>query len=147
MQKQLVAAYLAGMPIYRGTFKNIYPCRNATETGCFCSWNTYSSDYFPKNYHKKLYRAVATNPINWTTDGTPADYSENEGGLMPDFKIAPNASNAKSVRGLLWIDKLNIDVPAPFLIKKNWHIADYNLFWMNIRENAVERVEVFIENQ
>ncbi|MFK7950174.1 MAG: DUF3089 domain-containing protein [Saprospiraceae bacterium] len=147
LQNQLVAAYLVGMPLHRGTFKTIYPCRNASETGCFCSWNTYASDYFPKNYHKKLYNAVATNPINWTTDGTPADYSENKGGLMPDFTIAPNASNAKSVRGMLWIDKLNINVPAPFLIKKNWHIADYNLFWMNIRENAVLRTTQFIDNQ
>lgn len=147
LQNQLVVAYLVGMPLSRRTFKTIYPCRNATETGCFCSWNTYASDYFPKKYHKELYNAVATNPINWTIDGTPADYSENKGGLMPDFTLAPNASNAKSVRGMLWIDKLNINVPAPFLLQKNWHIADYNLFWMNIRENAEKRVEVFIDNQ
>ena len=66
---------------------------------------------------------------------------------MPDFTIAPNASNAKSVRGMLWIDKLNINVPAPFLIKKNWHIADYNLFWMNIRENVALRTNQFFDNQ
>lgn len=147
LQNQLVAAYLVGMPIYRGTFKAIYPCRDSTETGCFCSWNTYSTDYYPNNYHKKLYRAVATNPINWTTDGTPADYAENRGGLMPDFSLKNNVSNAKSNKGLLWIDKLNVNVPAPFLIKKNWHVADYNLFWVNIRENAVLRSQQFIDNQ
>lgn len=147
LQNQLVAAYMVGMPIYRGTFKSIYPCRDSTETGCFCSWNTYSSGYYPNNYHKKLYRAVATNPINWTIDGTPADYAENRGGLMPDFTIKNNPSNAKSHKGLLWIDKLNVNVPAPFLIKKNWHVADYNLFWMNIRENAVLRSQQFIDNQ
>lgn len=147
LQNQLVAAYLVGMPLERGTFKTIFPCRNASETGCFCSWNTYASDYFPKNYTEKLYNAVATNPLNWTTDGTPADYAENKGGLMPDFTLVPDASNAKSVRGMLWIDKLNINVPAPFLLQKNWHVADYNLFWMNIRENAVNRVEVFLDNQ
>jgi hypothetical protein len=147
LQKQLVAAYLVGMPIYRGAFQNIFPCRNAEETGCFCSWNTYSADYYPPNYHKKLYRAVATNPINWTTDGTPADYSENKGGVMADYTLRPNPSNAKSNRGLLWIDKLDINIPAPFLIQKNWHIADYNLFWMNVRENAVLRTQQFVDNQ
>jgi hypothetical protein len=147
LQKQLVAAYLVGMPIYRGTFQNIYPCRNPEETGCFCSWNTYSSNYYPTNYHKKLYRAVATNPINWTLDGTPADYSENKGGVMADYTLKSNPSNAKSHRGLLWINKLNINVPAPFLIQKNWHVADYNLFWMNVRENSVLRTQQFIDNQ
>lgn len=147
LQNQLVAAYLVGMPLHRGTFKTIFPCRNETETGCFCSWNTYSNDYFPKNYPEKLYNAVATNPLNWTTDGTPADYSENKGGLMPDYTIGENLSNAKSVRGMVWIGKPQVNLPAPFLIKKNWHIGDYNLFWMNIRENAVKRVEVFTDNQ
>lgn len=147
LQKQLVAAYLIGMPIYRGTFKTIYPCQNANETGCFCSWNTYASDYYPPNYHKKLYRAVATNPINWTLDGTPADYSENKGGVMPDYTLKNNVSNAKSHRGLLWIDKINVNLPAAFLTKKNWHVADYNLFWINIRENSVLRTQQFIDNQ
>lgn len=147
LQNQLVAAYLVGMPIYRGAFKNIYPCRTAEETGCFCSWNTYSSGHFPNNYRKELYRAVATNPINWTVDGTPADYSENKGGVMADYTLRPNPSNAISNRGLLWIDKLNIDIPPAFLIQKNWHVADYNLFWMNIRENSILRTTQFIDNQ
>lgn len=147
LQQQLVAAYLVGMPIYRGTFKTIYPCRDATETGCFCSWGTYSSGYYPKNYHKELYRAVATNPINWTLDGTPADYSENKGGLMPDYTLSENFSNAKTHRGMIWIDKINVNLPAAFLAQKNWHVGDYNLFWMNIRENSIVRSQQFLDNQ
>ena len=147
LQNQLVAAYLVGMPLHRGTFKTIFPCRNETETGCFCSWNTYSEDYFPNNYSEKLYDAVATNPLNWTTDGTPASYSENKGGLMPNYTIGKNLSDAKSYRGMVWIGKPNVNLPAPFLIKKNWHVGDYNLFWMNIRENAVLRTQQFIDNQ
>ncbi len=143
LQKRLVAAYLVGMPIAPDAFQNIFPCRNATETGCFCSWNTYADNYYPKNYLKKLYRAVATNPITWTTGDKYANYSENKGGVLPDYTIAPNLSDAKSHRGLLWIGKPNIKVPASLLLKKNWHVADYNLFWVNIRENAVQRVEAW----
>ena len=84
---------------------------------------------------------------NWTTDETLADYSENKGGLMPDYTIGENLNDVKSIREMVWIGKPNMNLPAPFLIKKNWYIADYNLFWMNIRENTVKRVEVFIENQ
>jgi hypothetical protein len=37
-KKQLVAAYLVGMPVKSDTFNTIPPCSTATQTGCFCSW-------------------------------------------------------------------------------------------------------------
>jgi hypothetical protein len=147
LQKQLVAAYLVGMPIDFDAFQHIYPCRSATELSCFCSWNTYSEGHYPDNYMEKLYRAVATNPINWTINGTPATAAENKGGVGLDYNLLPNASNAQSHRGMVWIDKPNVDVPPIFLFMKNWHIADYNLFWVNVRENAALRVEKFVEGQ
>ncbi len=146
LQKQLVAAYLVGMPIDFDAFQNIYPCRSATELGCFCSWNTYSKGHYPDNYTKELYRAVATNPINWTIDGTPATVAENKGGVGLDFNLLPNVTNAQSHRGMIWIDKPNVNIPPAFLFMKNWHIADYNLFWMNVRENANLRAKLFVEN-
>jgi len=147
LQKQLVVAYLVGMPIDFDAFQNIYPCRSAIELGCFCSWNTYSKDYYPDNYTKELYRAVATNPINWTIDGTFATAAENKGGVGLDYNLLPNPTNAQSHRGMIWIDKPKVDVPPIFLFMKNWHIADYNLFWMNVRENGALRVEKFVENE
>jgi len=146
LQNKLVAAYLVGMPIDFDTFKSIYPCRNATEIGCFCSWNTYAEGYYPDNYTKELYRAVATNPINWTIDGTPAMAAENKGGIGLDYNLLPNVSNAQSNRGMVWIDKPNVDIPPAFLLMKNWHIADYNLFWMNVRENATLRAYEFTKD-
>lgn len=147
LQKQLVAAYLVGMPIDFDAFQNIYPCRSATELGCFCSWNTYSKGHYPDNYMKELYRAVATNPINWTIDGTPATAAENKGGVGLDYNLLPNPTNAQSHRGMVWIDKPNVDVPPIFLFMKNWHIADYNLFWINVRENATLRAKLFVESE
>lgn len=145
LQKQLIAAYLVGMPIDFDAFQNIYPCRSATELGCFCSWQTFSKDFYPDNYMKETYRAVATNPINWTIDGTPAIATENKGGVGLDFNLLPNPTNAQSHRGMIWIDKPDVDVPPVFLFMKNWHIADYNLFWLSVRENAALRATLFFE--
>lgn len=147
LQRRLIAAYLVGMPIAYDAFQNIYPCRSAKEIGCFCSWKTYSEGHYPDNYMDKIYRAVATNPINWTIDGTPATAAENKGGVALDYNLLPNVSNAQSHRGMIWIDKPNVDVPPIFLLMKNWHVADYNLFWGNVRENAALRTRLFVEGQ
>ena len=37
LQKQLVVAYLVGMPLKPGYFQSIKPCTTPTETGCACS--------------------------------------------------------------------------------------------------------------
>jgi hypothetical protein len=65
--------------------------------------------------------------------------------LLRDFdKIRPELTNAQinAEAGILWARK-----PRFFgnflLIRKNYHVADINFYYTNIRENAVERVERF----
>jgi hypothetical protein len=43
---------------------------------------------------------------------------------------------------LLWVSYVG-DVPERFKRMANLHIFDYNLFWMNIRENVAARVAAF----
>ena len=43
---------------------------------------------------------------------------------------------------LLWVSYIG-DVPERFKRMANLHIFDYNLFWMNIRENVAARVAAF----
>lgn len=145
LQKQLVAAYLVGMPIPTDTFQTIPPCQTAEQTGCFCSWSTYQKGYYPPQYKVKLHRASVTNPLIWTTDDTYAGYDKNEGGVGRSYKMKKNLSDAQVHKGMVWINTPKI-TGAGLLKTKNWHIADYNLFYMNIRNNAKLRVKTFLEN-
>ena len=69
--------------------------------------------------------------------------SLNKGTMLRKYgKIKQGIANAQIHQGLLWVDKPEFF--WSFLLKiKNYHIADYNLFWVNIRKNAVDRVNAY----
>ena len=142
LYRQLVVAYLVGMPVQPDAFKAIQPGNAPSEVGCFVSWNTYAKGYYPPNYRQALHTAVATNPLSWSMDSTYVSHRQNIAGVGYGFKAVPQLSDAQCHRGMLWISRPR--VPGAILVRnKNWHIADYNLFWSNIRENVAERIAAF----
>lgn len=147
LREKFVVAYLVGMPIPKDTFQTVKPCETPTETACFCSWNTYAKNYFPPHYRNGLNRAIATNPLTWVTTTEYADKALNKGAVLQKFeKIKKQSVDAQSMKGLLWINKPHVFGRA-FLSIKNYHIGDFNLFYVNIRENAEERVKTFLEKK
>ena len=144
LQKQLVAAYLVGMPIPKDTFKVIPPCITPEQTGCFCSWSTYQTGYYPPHYKVKLHRSFAVNPLSWKADETHVSNDKNEGGVTQSYKIKKHLSDAQVHQGMVWINTPKV-TGASLLKIKNWHVADYNLFYMSIRNNAKLRVEMFLK--
>ncbi len=147
LQKKLVAAYLVGMPIKKDAFKNIKVCETPEETNCFCTWRSYLKDYYP-SYHKYERNVVVTNPIIWTVEPTYAEKSLNEGTILRKFKkgFKKGITDAQVHKGLLWINKPKFFGSA-FIRFKNYHIADYNLFYANIRKNAQLRASVYLKQQ
>ena len=142
LQRKLVAAYLVGWPIPENGFKNIPPCETPDQTGCICSWRSYRYGFLPK----KLTLGdsiIVTNPLTWTVDKTPAPKSLNEGTILRDFdKIYSQIADAQIHDGLLWVHKPKFP-GSIFFTRKNYHIADYNLFYVNVRKNAQQRVSAF----
>jgi hypothetical protein len=49
---------------------------------------------------------------------------------------------AKVDNGLLWVEIENFPLLRLYnkVLKRNYHVLDYNLFWMNIRENFYQRM-------
>lgn len=146
LQKQLVAAYLVGMPLKIDLFENIKPCENADEIGCWVTWNTYARKYYPERFHLIYENALNTNPLNWKIDNSYAHRKENKGGLLRDFeKIRPRLTDAQNHQGILWIRKPYF--PGRIFVRmKRYHVADYNLFYLNIRENVAERVNQYLKD-
>lgn len=144
LKDQLIAAYLVGIPIYKNYFEALKPCETEVETGCFCSWRSFKKGHLPKNRDVGN-DIVVTNPLSWTTDNTHIDKSQNQGGVLLKFdKILPELADAQIHEGILWLKKPKF--PGSFLyFKPNYHVADYNLYYMNVRNNAIKRTEAYLK--
>jgi hypothetical protein len=146
LQKSLIAAYLIGMPVPKGFFENIPVCSDSSQTGCFVTWATYLEGFYPDNY-MSFKGGNCVNPLSWKIDTVEVDRKKNLGGITWKFnQVVQNINGAKIKDGILWVDKPH--VPGRMLIRlKNFHVADYNLFWFNIRENVRLRVNNYFNNK
>lgn len=143
LEKQLVVAYLAGLTVPADIFKTIGPCQRPEDTGCFCSWRTFKEGYIPPKLHFPDTNFVVTNPVTWDVTRPDAAASLNLGGVLRDFnKVYPQLVQTRIYKDLLWVSKPRF--PGSFLLTtKNYHIADYNFFYADIRKNAEDRVSAF----
>ncbi len=142
LHRQLVGAYLAGWPIPENAFETIPPCESPDQTGCFCSWRSFKYGHVPRKFPLGDTISVV-NPLLWTTSHELAPKSMNKGTVLKKYeKVFPHIADAKIEDGVLWVHKPKF--PGSFLFtRKNYHVADFNLFWVNVRENAIRRVAAF----
>ncbi|RMG59175.1 MAG: DUF3089 domain-containing protein [Bacteroidetes bacterium] len=139
LQEQLVAAYLPGWPIPANTYAHIPVCDSATQTGCVASWCSWKEGVIPKDYDTYYRGAIVVNPVSWTTDTTISRQEAHLGFLGKNFKTIHRQALTTQIRdGYLWVSN-----PLPFSPLRNYHIGDYNLFWVDIRENVAARVAAF----
>lgn len=144
LQQQLVAAYLLGWPVRKDFFKTLQPCQSPDDTACFCTWRTWERRYGRRKAFET--DVVCTNPLLWTTvEGKRASADANLGGVVQPFcAVRPNITDAEVYRGVLLARKPKF--PGSFLlVRKNYHIGDLNLYYMNVRENAQTRVKSFLK--
>ncbi|PHN00882.1 DUF3089 domain-containing protein [Flavilitoribacter nigricans] len=142
-QQQLVAAYLVGMPIRKDAFEKIPACETPGQTGCFTSWRTFKRGFEPEKIPHGD-QIVATNPLLWSLDDTYAPDSLNVGAVLNPFqRIYPEASDAQNYQGVLWASKPKFK-GSLFLTGKNYHIGDYNIYYLNVRENARLRTNKYL---
>jgi len=145
LSKQLVVAYLLGMPVPEYYFKTFKACQNASSTGCFVSWRTYRSGYIPKYIQKEDFKAIVVNPLTWTTTSEIAPKEKNQGAILYKFNIAyPHTNDARVFGNVLWAHRPKF--PWSFLHRtRNYHVGDINLFYLNIRQNIETRLTEYFK--
>ena len=145
LKKQLVCAYLVGLPVFTNYFSDLKPCSDSTATGCFVSWRTFEDGYISSSIRNEKLKAFVTNPLTWTMDTAFASADLNKGGILRNFnKVIPGLVHAQVHDNILWVNKPEFF--GDFLLKtKNFHIADYNLFYRNIRENVGVRIKSMLK--
>ncbi|HUS02133.1 MAG TPA: DUF3089 domain-containing protein, partial [Chitinophagaceae bacterium] len=146
LQKKLVCAYIIGLPVFTNYFKELQPCKDSTATACFVSWRTFKEEYIPGFVQIEKQKAYVTNPLTWAIDEKFAAAVLNKGGILKDFnKVISGLVHAQVHGNVLWVNKPQF-FGSVFLTIKNYHIADYNLFYMNIRENVATRIQSYLRS-
>ncbi len=166
---RMVAAYLVGYPLkLTGTdrpFEHTDLCRTATDTGCAVNWNTgleggdtrkfrASVDLnmgLPEVQRTATGAQVCINPLDWSSNGA-ADAAAHLGAIVfnrdQNAAIGPLRKNLISARcenGYLFISDPGEGFQRLVMPGGNYHNYDYNLFYMNIRENAIARSRAYLE--
>lgn len=145
LQNQLVAAYIIGWPVPKDYFSSIKICTDSLQTGCICSWRTFRRGYLPSYVIAENGNAYVTNPLTWTEGEQYAPRSLNKGSVLKNFKkIYYHTADAQISNGVLWIRKPRFPGGFFYFIR-NYHIADINLYYINIRQNAAARINAFMK--
>ena len=145
LKNRLVVAYILGWPVPKEYFSSLKMCADSLQTGCICSWRTLRKNYVPSYLKKENGNSFVTNPLTWTTDPVYAAKKLNNGSVLLKFnKLYKHTTDAQISNGFLWVKKPKF--PWSFLyFTKNYHAGDFNLFYLNIRQNVQQRINHFLK--
>lgn len=142
LTEQLIAAYVVGWGVEADTYEALPLGTHPSQTGCILTWRTYRRGFRPSWIRSDEW---CVNPLTWRADGEHAPYSMNEGAVLYAFNMLRHGIlDAQVVDGVVWVGEPNYWLKA-FLKRDNYHSGDYNLFYTNIRNNAIERVSVYMK--
>jgi hypothetical protein len=146
-QDQLVAAYLVGIAVPRAAFETIPLCTGPAQTGCFVSWRTVRDDFEPPARKDSTDIAVV-NPLVWTTTTDHIPPLFHQGAVLRNYEKGPLPQLVwTEIRGAYLYTNRPKFFGDIFFTRKNYHIADYNLFWLDVRENARLRARNFLDGR
>lgn len=169
LRNRLVAAYPIGFSLDAEALARSVPdvpvCQSAEQTGCMVSWNAVGPE--AKQYADTS-KNICVNPLTWKTDGAAAEAALNLGGVnypgrfagtLADFKelpqdfidarpiVEPGVADAQCVNGMLLVRAIHsAHYSSRPMGRDNYHIYDYHLFAMNLRQNAELRVSQYLAN-
>lgn len=140
VRDKMIAAYLIGMPVQKSIFRNIGVCHDSTQTGCFLSWRTFRDGYINPYISTTDTTIGMVNPILWTTDEIRSKKQQHRGAILYNYQRLYRHTHEAQIRGnALYISRPKF--PGSFLVKmQNYHAGDYNLFYVNIREDVERRI-------
>ena len=160
LQDQLVAVYAIGWPCTEeltAQYPWIRPARSADDLGTVISFDCEAPEVKETFITPAGKKTFTINPLNWKTDGTPADKSENLGACFTDYNAAIKREEAglcgcyiDETRGVLKVtDVDSADYPALVrgLPEGAYHIYDYQFFFRNLQENVALRTEAYLALQ
>ena len=155
LKNKLVAAYLIGTKITSDDFKTLDLMNDKNETGGFVTWNTYRLMSERKKQKSSftiseewIQDALCSNPITWN-DNKTSNYDEHKGFLYLNNKVFPKTVKIESIDNKILVKLPKMGIVKRLLLStvKDYHKADVNLFWEDIRLNSIERSTSYLSAQ
>ena len=156
LYEQLVAVYAIGWPCTEeltAKYPQIKPAQKADDIGVVISFDCEAPAVTDTFINPADQRAYGINPLNWRTDETAADKSENLGacftGYSGEIRSEQEAlcgcylDTGRGVVKVTDIDAADYAPIVPGLPEGAYHIYDYQFFFRNLQQNVAERIESF----
>lgn len=155
---RLVACYAIGWRVTQGEldeYPQLVMASGETDTGVIVSFNSESPETESSLIVPAGEKTLAINPLNWKTDGTVADRSQNLGACFTDYsgsitREVPQLTGAyiDDARGTLKVpDVTPEEYPAGLSIFEDgvYHLYDYQFFYRNLQQNVDDRLAAYVE--
>ena len=171
LREQLVVAYVTGSTIigvsqdWLAGLVDIKACQSASQLACINHWDTAAEEgvVIPRRGD-----TLCTNPLTWEASSTrgPAElhrgalpilsaFNNNRDPANPPENVTftalaaplPHLTWAECRDGTLRVAAQSSEVFAKLRPGQSYHILDYPLFYMNVRENAKLRVKTFLASR
>ncbi len=154
----LVACYAIGWSISEEElqdYEHLKFAQGESDVGVIVSFNSEAEDVSDSLLIPAGTKTLAINPLNWKTDGTPADKSLNKGACFTDYdgnitSEIPQLTGAyiDDVRGALKVTDVTSEEYPPVLSIFDsgvYHLYDYQFFYRNLQENVSARIANYLE--
>jgi hypothetical protein len=143
LQNQLVAAYIPGIGFDETEFGTVRLMTEPSETGGYVTWNTHKKKTDPNTIQWHLDKAVI-NPVTWDTTAY-ASRDIHKGFLYSNDKLYDHSVSVHLANGYIWVDRPRFPYGYLASTMANYHIADVNFFWEDIRQNALLRSAAYLK--
>jgi hypothetical protein len=154
LAERLVAAYLIGGAVNLDETAGVPPCDAPDATGCLVAWNARGLRFVsnPLDFHFEG-RRLCVNPLSWRHDEVYAGRELNQGAVFLHAggrTPLPEFADAQCREGVLRISRMGRP-PRDLMSRildyvigpENYHPIEYQVFYMNLRSNAEQRVAAY----
>lgn len=155
---QLVACYAIGWPVTQemvDTYPQIQVAQGESDTGVVISYNSEATYITSSTLVPEGTKALSINPLNWKTDSTYADKSENLGACFcnPETgEVQQEYANFTGayidpVRGTLKVTDADPNTYTAYISNNAdgvFHIFDFIFFYRNLQENVAVRTAAYL---
>ncbi|MBR0085367.1 MAG: DUF3089 domain-containing protein, partial [Lachnospiraceae bacterium] len=156
LYSRLIAVYALGWPCTEELvekYPQIKPASSEIDTGVVISFDCEDPELEETLINPAGQKAYAINPLNWKTDDTKADKSENLGACFTDSAGQVEEELAElcgcyldTERGVVKVTDVDpADYPpvVPGLPDGAYHIYDYKFFYRNLQKNVADRIDAY----
>lgn len=160
LQDQLVACYAIGWSLTQeevDAYPQLRLASSAGDTGGIITYNTEAESVTDSPIVPMGTKTLATNPLNWVTDSTPAGKEENLGACFTNYSGTivteiPQFTGAylDPSRGTLKVTDVDPSTfpPGLSLFESGiYHVYDYQFFYRNLQANVALRLENYLAQQ